>query len=111
MAHTRLGGPHRLRLARSRQAGLGNITGYTWEEVLEISPLPTADPLAYLDQVTSALAGHLRAMAPLQLRELLPGLGGRRNAYRCVRPILQGCFRHLGEIEALKSPRGRHPSG
>jgi hypothetical protein len=93
------------------QVGLGNITGYTWEEVLEIPLLPGADLLAYLDQVTGALAGHPRAMAPQQLHKLVPGLGGRRTAYRCVRPIVPGCFRHLGEIEALKSLRGRNASG
>jgi hypothetical protein len=85
------------------QAGLGNITGYTWDEVLEIPLLPAADLLAYLDQVTGALAAQLRAMSPEQLHGLVPGLGGRRSAYRWVRPILQGCFGHLGEIEAMKS--------
>jgi hypothetical protein len=85
------------------QAGLGNITGYSWAEVLEIPALPAADLLAYLDQVTASLAGQLRAMSPEQLHTLVPGINGRRTPYRWLRPILQGCFRHLGEIEGLKS--------
>ena len=85
------------------QAGLGAITGYTWDEVLEIPALPAADLLTYLDQVVAALAGQLRAMTPEQLYAPAPGFSGRRTAYRWVRPFLQGCFGHLGEIEALKA--------
>jgi len=85
------------------QAGLGNITGYTWEEVLEIPLLPAADLLAYIDQVVADLATQLRAMTPEQLLVVVPGITGRRNPYQWVRPILQGCFGHLGEIEAMRS--------
>ena len=92
------------------QAGLGNLTGYTWDEVLAIPVLPAADLLAYVDQVTAALAGQLRAMAPAQLFTQAPGFNGRRTAYRRVRPILQGCFGHLGEIEALRAWRASEPA-
>jgi hypothetical protein len=40
------------------QAGLGKITRYTWDEVLEIPALLAADLLTYLDQVTAALAAQ-----------------------------------------------------
>ena len=79
--------------------------------MLEIPALPAADLLAYLEQVTSALAAQLRAMSPQKLHGLVPGLGGRRTAYRCVSRILQGCFGHLGEIEALKGWQDRDEPG
>ena len=86
---------------------MGNITGYTWDEVLEIPALPAADLLAYLDQVVADLAAQLRAMTPEALLMVVPGITGRRNPYQWVRPILQGCFGHLGEIEAMKSWQGQ----
>ncbi len=85
------------------QAGLGNITGYTWAEVLEIPALSAADLLAYLDQVVTDLASQLRAMSPDQLHTVVPGINGKRTPYRWVQPILQGCLGHLGEIEAMKA--------
>jgi hypothetical protein len=85
------------------QAGLGAITGYTWDEVLEIPLLPAADLLAYLDQAAGALAAQLRTLTPEQLQMPAPGFNGRRSVYRWVAPFLQGCFGHLGEVEALKA--------
>src|SRR5262249_21403459 len=74
------------------QAGLGAITGYTWDEVLEIPALSADDLLAYLDQTVNALAAQVRAMTPEQLFSTAPGFKGRRNAYRWVAPFLQGCL-------------------
>src|SRR5262249_44372208 len=85
------------------QAGLGAITGYTWDEVLEIPALSAADLLAYLDQTAGALAAQLRAMTPEQLQAPALGFSGRRSVYRWVAPFLQGCFGHLGEVEAMKA--------
>jgi hypothetical protein len=87
--------------------GSGTLTGYTWDEVLEIPLLPAPDLLAYLDQATTALADQLRALPPGGLHQLAPGFSNRRTPYQWVKPILQGCFGHIGEIEALAALQSR----
>jgi hypothetical protein len=54
-------------------------------------------------EVVVDLAAQWRGMTPEQLLVVVPGITGQRNPYQCVRPILQGCFGHLGEIEAMKN--------
>jgi hypothetical protein len=91
-------------------AGLGVLTGYTQAEVAAIPPLSANDLLSYLDQVCEALRSLLLAMPPDALHQVLPGLGGKRTPYQWVKPILQGCFGHLGEIECLNAMRARQVS-
>lgn len=88
-------------------ASLGALTGYTQEEVSAVPTLAAADLLAYLHQVCDALLQHLRAMPVDALFQLTPGLGGKRSPYQWVKPILMGCFGHVGEIECLKAMRAR----
>ena len=88
--------------------GLGTLTGYTFEEVLAIPRLDATELLAYLDSVVAPLAAALRAA----------GDGDRERTLRRATSILQGCFAHVGEIDALlaihdrrERPRGPRASG
>jgi len=78
--------------------GLGALTGYTFQEVLAIPRLTATELVRYLDSVIGPLAQHLRA------------LQDEDDAARAVRRatgILQGCFAHVGEIDALLAIRER----
>jgi uncharacterized damage-inducible protein DinB len=78
--------------------GLGALTGYTFEEVLAIPRLTATDLARYLDSVIGPLAQRLRA---------LPDDEAAARAVRRANSILQGCFGHIGEIDALLAIRER----
>jgi hypothetical protein len=78
--------------------GLGALTGYTFEEVLAIPRLNASELVRYLDSVIGPLAQRLRA---------LPDDEASARAVRRATGILQGCFGHLGEIDALLAIRQR----
>ena len=78
--------------------GLGTLTGYTFQEVLRV-PRLTANELArYLDSVIGPLAQRLRS---------LPDDDSAARVVRRAGGILQGCFAHIGEIDALLAIRER----
>jgi hypothetical protein len=79
-------------------SGLGTMTGYTFEEVLKIPRLDATELIRYLDSVVGPLAQRLRA---------LPDDEAAARSVRRVTGILQGCFSHLGEIDALLAIRER----
>ena len=78
--------------------GLGVLTGYTFEEVLEIPRLSATELVRYLDSVVGPLAQRLRA---------LPDDEAAARTVRRVTGILQGCLAHIGEIDALLAIRER----
>ena len=78
--------------------GLGVLTGYTFDEVLRVPRLGTADLLRYLDSVVAPLAQRLRA---------LPDDEAASRTVTRVTGILQGCLAHIGEIDALLAIRER----
>ena len=88
-------------------AGLGALTGYTQAEVALVPTLSADDLLTYLDQVCETLRSQLLAMSGEAVHQVVPGLTGKRTPYQWVKPILQGCFGHLGEIECLNAMRAR----
>ena len=79
-------------------SGLGTMTGYTFEEVLKIPRLDATELIRYLDSVVGPLAQRLRA---------LPDDEAAARSVRRVTGILQGCFSHVGEIDALLAIRER----
>jgi hypothetical protein len=87
--------------------GLGAISGYTLEEVAAVPPMPAGDLLAYFDQACESVSAQVLGKPEGALYRPVPGLGGRRTAYQWIKVLLQGCFGHLGEIEALKAMRER----
>src|SRR4029077_587169 len=78
--------------------GLGVLTGYTFEEVLKIPRLTPTELVRYLDSVIGPLGQRLRA---------LPDDESAALAVRRATGILQGCFAHVGEIDALLAIRER----
>jgi DinB family protein len=78
--------------------GLGALTGYTFQEVLAIPRLTATELVRYLDSVIGPLAQRLRG---------LPDDDASARAVRRATGILQGCFGHLGEIDALLAIRAR----
>ena len=86
--------------------GLGVVTGYTLEEVKVIPRLTAENLLAYFEQTSEALSEQLRLLPPGTLHQP-PTPTSRRTVYESIKPILQGCFGHVGEIEALKAMRAR----
>ncbi|TMC73459.1 MAG: DinB family protein [Chloroflexi bacterium] len=78
--------------------GLGVLSGYTFEEVLAIPRLSSSELLQYVDSVIAPLAQHLRA---------LPDDESATKSVRRPNRILQGCFAHIGEIDALLAIRER----
>ena len=78
--------------------GLGALTGYTFQEVLAIPRLNATELVRYLDSVIGPLAQRLRA---------LPEDEASARTVRRATGILQGCFGHLGEIDALLAIRQR----
>jgi len=76
----------------------GALTGYTFQEVLAIPRLTATELVRYLDSVIGPLAQRLRA---------LPDDEAAGRAVRRATGILQGCFGHIGEIDALLAIRER----
>jgi hypothetical protein len=87
--------------------GLGVLTDYTQEEVAAVPMLPADALLTYLDQVCGELREHLLGLPAGALERPAPGFGGKRTIYDRIKPLLMGCFGHVGEIEALKAMRAR----
>ncbi len=87
--------------------GFGAVTGYTLEEVTAIPILSAPELLAYFDQTCQALCERVAALPSEGLSQTAPGLGGQRTLYGWVKPILQGCFGHVGEVQAIKAMRAR----
>jgi hypothetical protein len=87
-------------------AGLGAITGYTHEEADAVPVLDAPGPLTYFNEAVTELRAGLRALPPEKLHA--PAASGRgRTIYQQLAPILQGGFKHLGEVEALNAQRTR----
>jgi hypothetical protein len=80
------------------EGGLGTMTGYTFEEVLKIPRLSGPELVRYLDSVVGPLAQRLRALSDDETAA---------RTVRRVTGILQGCFSHVGEIDALLAIRER----
>ncbi len=78
--------------------GLGVLSGYTFQEVLAIPRLSAGELLQYVDSVVAPVAQRLRA---------LPDDEAAAKAVRRATGILQGCFAHIGEIDALLAIRER----
>jgi hypothetical protein len=78
--------------------GLGVLSGYTFQEVLAIPRVSATELVRYLDSVIGPLAQRLRA---------LPDDEAAARAVRRASGILQGCFAHVGEIDALLAIRER----
>jgi hypothetical protein len=83
--------------------GFGAITGFTWEEAQAVPSLSSSDLITYLGQVSNALQEHLRTLESEAIHQPNPGLGSERTAYGWLKSIMQGCFGHIGEIQALKT--------
>ncbi len=88
-------------------SGLGNVTGYTLEEVAAIPHMSAADLLSYLDSTIGAVKSRIDEMPEGALYQNVPGLGKSRTSYNWIKPVLKGCLGHVGEIQALKSMRER----
>lgn len=84
-------------------SGLGNVTGYTIEEVAAIPPMSAADLLAYLDSTIEAVNSCISEMPDGALYEKVPGIGKSRTSYGWIKLLMKGCMGHLGEIQTLKS--------
>jgi hypothetical protein len=90
--------------------GLGNLTGYTREEVEAVPILSLGNTLAYLDQVSEALGAYIEEM-PADLLQTkpagwpvdAPGNYAPETVYQALRDFLVDCFEHLGEIRALRA--------
>jgi len=78
--------------------GLGVLSGYTFEEVLAIPRLTAPQLLEYVDSVSAPVAQRLRALHDDE---------SAAKAVRRATGILQGCFAHIGEIDALLAIRER----
>jgi len=78
--------------------GLGALSGYTFDEVLRIPQLSADELLGYLDSVIAPLVRRLRAPADDETAAKM---------VRRATGILQGCFGHIGEIDALLAIRER----
>ena len=88
-------------------SGLGNVTGYTMEEVAAIPHMSATDLLAYLDSTIQAVNSRIAEMPDGALYEKVLGIGKSRTAYGWIRLLMKGCMGHLGEIQTLKAIRER----
>jgi hypothetical protein len=82
--------------------GLGNLSGFTQEEVAQVPILPAADLLLYFDQVTKALQ---KKITPMPVEVLYEPAGTwtplNQTAYVFIRNFLMDAREHLGEIKAI----------
>jgi hypothetical protein len=88
-------------------SGLGNVTGYTMEEVAAIPHMNAPDLLAYLDSTIEAVNSRIAEMPDSALYEKVPGIGKSRTAYGWIKLLMKGCMTHVGEIQTLKAQRER----
>src|SRR5574341_1401452 len=91
--------------------GLGTVTGYSLEQVRAIPALAAAELLAYFDQAMQSLRPRILALTPRDFERPAAALGEDqpRSLYQWIRAIMQGCFAHIGEIQALKAMHARAP--
>jgi hypothetical protein len=89
---------------------LGNLYGYTVEQMLAVPVLPVEQLLEYLHQTWQAFDTHLRGMPAEDLYLLAPGLPPPTEPgyepgtiYWCVRNLILDGLQHLGEVRAIKS--------
>lgn len=87
--------------------GLGTLTGYSPQEVEALPKLSAAELTEYVEQVGSALREKVLGMSGAELERTAPGLQTKASAYAWLKDILQGCFGHIGEIQALKAMQQR----
>lgn len=81
----------------------GSMTGYTFEEVLEIPALSAADLLAYYNECSNALVAYLETLPADGLSQPPAGWGGNaRTTYYWVETMLMDGSRHIGEITFIQ---------
>lgn len=89
-------------------AGLGMLTGYTWEEVQAIPAMSAADLLAYLDQTCAAASAQLRNMGSDTAKQPVPWLmEGKLSYFDWIKLLYKDFQSHCGEILAIKSLMAR----
>jgi len=82
--------------------GLGNLGGYTREEVAQVPILSSVDLLRYFDQVSEALKQRMMTMPAEAL--YLPAATWahfQQTAYVFIRNFLMDTREHLGEVKAI----------
>jgi hypothetical protein len=90
-------------------AGFGNLSGYTFEQVRAVPLLSADESLEYFDQVCSALEGYLAGMDLKALEEppagWPSGLGASspESVYVVLMMFLLDNREHLGEIKAIRA--------
>ncbi|MEW5871079.1 MAG: DinB family protein [Chloroflexota bacterium] len=90
-------------------AGLGNLAGYTLEQVKAVPHLSAEQSLVYFDQVGEALSAYLKSLPPDGLEQPPAGwpasLGspGPECVYDVLMMFLLDNREHLGEIKAIKA--------
>lgn len=84
--------------------GMGNLSGYTREEVAGVPILTSADLLRYLDQVSGALQRRIETMPTEALYEIAATWTPfQQTAYVWIRDFLMDTREHLGEIKAIRA--------
>lgn len=85
--------------------GLGNLAGYTQEQVAEVPILPADDLLRYFDRAVEALCEYVAGMSLEELYRDAPGWPWEnpQTAYVCIRNFLMDSMGHLGEVRAIKA--------
>lgn len=82
-------------------AGLGNLTGYTVEEMLAVPRLSAADLGEYHHAAAVSLVDALKREDVVSLEREISFGGGETSCFELVLGIVLGETRHLGEIDAL----------
>jgi hypothetical protein len=81
---------------------LGNLVGYTQEEVKAVPILSAEDLLAYFDQVYEAMVDYLHALPAEALYQSAIGSPIKEHTiHRWLRNLLVDGFAHWGEIKAI----------
>lgn len=85
--------------------GLGAITGYTLEQVKAVPKLTAEELWTYSEQAIRNLRPRIVALSAGDFERPAVALGEKepRTIYYWIRAIMQGCFAHIGEIQALKA--------
>jgi DinB family protein len=98
------------------ECGLGVLTGYTMDQVLEVPHLSSRDLLSYQREALARLRSRILALdegaladvprdaTPLRVRARL---AGELPLYGWIVFLLLGCFQHIGEVAALQAMRSR----
>lgn len=81
---------------------LGNLVGYTQEEVEAVPILPVDNLLAYFDQAYEAMVAYLRDLPAEALYQPAAGSPVEEfTVYNWLRNLLVDGFAHWGEIKAI----------